>query len=68
MITTAAPTSRASVLGADGVPELRMRQPAYVPERTRMVSPGAIVSTACCSVLHGADDVPLLESLPVVAT
>jgi len=68
LMRTAAPMSRASVLGAEGVPELRIRQPAYVPDRTRTVSPGAMVSTACCSVLHGAVDDPLLKSLPFVAT
>src|SRR5262249_60356496 len=68
LMTTVAPTSRARVLGAAEVPELRIRHPAYVPDRTRMVSPGAIVSTACWSVAQGAVDEPLLRSLPFGAT
>jgi len=66
--TTVAPVSRARVLGATTVPELRIRQPAYVPDRTRIVSPGAMVSTACWRVRQGADDDPLKVSFPLVAT
>jgi hypothetical protein len=68
LMTTVAPASRARVLGRETVPELRIRQPAYVPERTRIVSPGAMVSTACCRVAHGFADEPLNVSFPFVAT
>ncbi len=50
------------------VPETRLRNPAWAPGNTLIVSPGPMVSTANCSVRQGLEDVPAPLSDPVVDT